>query len=473
VVVLASDREVSATPDGESPTEKILHDDVLSQLEKIGTVDILVGIPCFNNEATIGHVIAAVEAGLRKHFPQLSAVICISDGGSDDRTLAVAQQAGVGDQHEQLLVPEDTPVPQKIALQYRGLPGKGSAFRSIFEVARRLSADACAVMDSDLRSITPHWLDRLLSPVVHYGYEFVAPVYSRHKFDGTITNCIAYPLTTSLYGARLRQPIGGDFGFSGKLAGHYADMNVWDTDVARFGIDIWMTTVALSEGFRVCQSILGAKIHDEKDPGKDLGPMFRQVVGSLFALAGRYRESWWDISGATAPTTFGFRSAYSAEPIQVSVPRLIWKFVDGYVRYQGLWSEVLSKESMSGVQRAVEDASESTRGLVLDADLWIKIVYDFLIGYNARQIDAGNLLDSLIPLYFARTATFVEEVRDDTPEEAEERVQSAVDTAVELKPYLKRRWFEEAVPDRELEDQPVPEEGETPEGVERALASDA
>ena len=51
-----------------------------------------------------------------------------------------------------------------------------------------------------------------------------------------------------------------------------------DSDVARFGIDIWMTTTALADGFRVCQAFLGAKIHDAKDPGADLAAMLVQVV---------------------------------------------------------------------------------------------------------------------------------------------------------------------------------------------------
>jgi hypothetical protein len=31
----------------------------------------------------------------------------------------------------------------------------------------------------------------------------------------------------------VRQLIDGDFGFSGKLASHYLEFDVWDTDVAR------------------------------------------------------------------------------------------------------------------------------------------------------------------------------------------------------------------------------------------------
>ncbi|OGO39723.1 MAG: hypothetical protein A2Z04_08370 [Chloroflexi bacterium RBG_16_57_9] len=77
-----------------------------------------------------------------------------------------------------------------------------------------------------------------------------------------ITNNICYPMTRMLYGLDVRQPIGGDFGFSGKLANVYLAHDVWETDVARFGIDIWMTTTAIAEGFRVCQARLGAKIHD-------------------------------------------------------------------------------------------------------------------------------------------------------------------------------------------------------------------
>jgi hypothetical protein len=104
-----------------------------------------------------------------------------------------------------------------------------------------------------------------------HGQDLVTPLYARHRLDGTITNSIAFPLTAALYGRRLRQPIGGDFGFSGRLAAHWAAKQVWSTDVARFGVDIWMTTVALCEGFSVCQSVLGAKLHDTKDPAATWG----------------------------------------------------------------------------------------------------------------------------------------------------------------------------------------------------------
>ena len=38
-------------------------------------------------------------------------------------------------------------------------------FRAIFEIATQLGVEACAVVDSDLRSITPEWIKRLISPI--------------------------------------------------------------------------------------------------------------------------------------------------------------------------------------------------------------------------------------------------------------------------------------------------------------------
>src|SRR5438105_7090250 len=300
-----------ATQERPMSEDEVLPDDLRSDLERVGSTDVLVGIPCFNSARTVGHVVTAVETGLRKHLPDLRSTVLISDGGSGDGTIETALRAGVGDHAKLLLVDESSPVPAKLACTYRGIPGKGSAFRAIFEAARQLDARACAVVDSDLRSITPAWLDRLITPVVRHGFQFVAPVYARHRFDGTITNSIAYPVTTALYGTRLRQPIGGDFGFAGSLAASWADRDVWETDVARFGVDIWMTTVAVVEGHRVCQAALGAKLHDPKDPGKDLGPMFRQVVGSLFALAGEYREAWAGVDGVVDRPTLGLGAAFS------------------------------------------------------------------------------------------------------------------------------------------------------------------
>jgi glucosylglycerate synthase len=418
----------------------VITEDAAALLDDVDAVDVVVGIPSLQNARTIGHVVRAAEAGLRKHFPDRHCLIVVSDGSSTDGTPQAAVAATTRGEEELLLLDSKAAPPRKVALTYTGLSGKGSAFRAIFELAAAVGARGCAVLDADLRSVSPEWIDRLVRPVLEHGFDLVAPVYDRHKLDGTITNSIAFPLTAALYGRRLRQPIGGDFGFSGRLAAHWASKQIWTTDVARFGVDIWMTTVALCEGFTVCQSVLGAKLHDPKDPGRDLGPMFRQVVGSLFALAGRYVDRWRKADAIQPVPTFGFRTATSTEEIRIDLDRLLWRFVEGYVDWHDVWSEVLAPEHLDSVKDAIHQAGGQSGGFVLPVELWAGICYDYLLAYNTQVVDHDRLLSSMIPLYFARTVSFVHEAAGDSPERAEERVESFAEVFLDVKPYLIEHW---------------------------------
>ena len=307
-----------------TPAATLLTVETEARLRDIGEVDILIGIPSYNNARTIGHVVRAVMAGLAKYFSNRRAVLVNSDGGSSDGTPDVVARAVVD--YGAMLISDRQGLLEKIITPYQGIPGKGSAFRTIFEIARRVNAKACAVVDSDLRSITPEWIELLIGPVLDQGYDYVAPYYLRHKYDGTITNSIVYPLTRALYGRRIRQPIGGDFGFSGALAQHYANKHVWESEVARFGIDIWMTTEAIASGARVCQSFLGAKIHDPKDPSADLSAMLVQVVGAVFALMEEHQSVWLDVSSSEPVALFGFQYGVGVEPVDVKCRRTSLKF---------------------------------------------------------------------------------------------------------------------------------------------------
>ena len=305
------------------------------RIEEIESADILIGIPCYNNEKTIVHVIQMVSHGLAKHYKDQRSVIFVADGGSTDDTREVAREF------------EIRPWQEKLVSIYRGPAGKGTALRSVFEAADRLKVRVCAMVDSDLRSITADWVKYLLEPILEKGYQFVSPVYVRHKYDGTITNNIVYNLTRALYGRRIRQPIGGDFAISRDVADFYAEQDVWTTDVARFGIDIWMTTTAVTQGFRICQSNLGAKIHDVKDPGEHLGPMFRQVLSALFSLMERNESYWKGIKGSEGVETFGFEGSLQPEPVKVNLDLMIELFKTGYQQFSPLWKGIFTESSFS------------------------------------------------------------------------------------------------------------------------------
>jgi glycosyltransferase involved in cell wall biosynthesis len=406
------------------------------QLEEVKETDILIGIPSYNNVRTIGHVVRAVMAGLAKYFPKAKAVLMNSDGGSTDGTQEEVKRVQIED-YKTILTSHPVHAIQKVVTPYHGIPGKGSSFRTIFDATQFLNAKACAVVDSDLRSITPEWMKLLLRPVYEEGFDYVSPLYARHKFDGTITNSIVYPLTRALYGKRIRQPIGGDFGFSGKLAKFYLTKDVWETDVARFGIDIWMTTLAIAEGYKVCQSYLGAKIHDAKDPGSDLGPMFTQVVSSVYGLMGEYQHLWKKVKESQPVPTFGFHYEVGLEPIPVNVERMIGNFRLGVKDLMEIWRKVLPPETALWLESI---ARLSNEGFSFPQDLWVRMMYDFSIAYHRGSIHREHLLKSIIPLYLGKVASFVKENQESSAKEVEEKIESLCRVFEEMKPYLIERW---------------------------------
>lgn len=417
-------------------TEIVLDQEAMAQIDAVGKSDILVGIPSYNNARTIGHVVRAVQAGFSKYFPDKRCILVNSDGGSTDGTTDIVRKTTIDDFSSVLVTHHSTSF-VTIATLYRGVPGKGSAFRTIFKVADLLDVKACAVVDSDLRSITPEWIELLLKPVLEAGFDYVAPLYQRHKYDGTITNNIIYPLTRALYGKRVRQPIGGDFGFSNRLARFYLERDVWETDVARYGIDVWMTTTAIANSFSICQSFLGAKIHDPKDPGADLSAMLFQVVGAAFDLMETYASEWKKVKESEPVKTFGFHYATGPETVRVDVARLLTMFRLGLEELVDVWSIFLTPSTI-GVLRQVSQAPEDA--FHLPDELWAEIIYRFAIGAHKQVLHREHLLKSLTSLYLGRVASFVLQTREASEEEAEEMIEGLCREFEREKPLLVKAW---------------------------------
>jgi glycosyltransferase involved in cell wall biosynthesis len=400
----------------------------------------MVGIPSFGNAETIGYVVRAATAGMVQYFPDLKPILVNSDGGSPDDTPRVAVSTESPDYIEKVILVSPRHKLQRITFTYQGVSGKGTAVRALFEVARELKVKAFVMVDSDLRSIVPEWIELLVGPILKGGYDFVAPMYARYKYDGTITNNIAYPLTRALYGARIRQPIGGEFAVSGDLVQRYLELGTFDELTARFGIDIWMTHSAINEGFAVCQARLGAKIHDAKDPASDLGPMFRQVVGTLFRLAGVYEDRWLRVRGSHAIPEYGFERVIAPEMIDVNHAKLIDNFDTARLAQRQAWDGMLAPEQLERVM-SLEIPPEPEQ-FHFPPELWVRCLYDTMVAFHRPGADREQLLAALTPLYFARTAGFIGETLEMTTDQAERVIDAQAREFEDLKPYLVTRWKE-------------------------------
>ena len=394
--------------------------------EGVDKADLVVCIPSYKEADSISYPVTQASEGLTAFFPEERSVIINTDNNSPD-----------GTKEAFLNTPTERP---KIYLSTEpGVKGKGNNFRNLFEKVIELEAKAVVVVDADLKSITPRWIKNLGEPLFN-DFAYVAPLYVRHKYDGTITNGIAYPLSRALYGRRVRQPIGGDFGFSGHLAKVYLENEAWDEATANFGIDIWMTTIALNEGLPICQSFMGRpKVHRPKDPAASLGPMFRQVIGTIFSLMTHFEDTWTRVkySKPTAIYGFGLGEVEMPPKVDVDAKKLFEKFLAGFEEFEPVWKEVMYEDVF---QKLLEIKGMKERVFAFPTDLWARILYDMGVAYRDQVREPDLLMESLIPLYYGRTFSFVKKTRRMSTQQAEEAIEEDCTTFEMTKPYLIKRW---------------------------------
>lgn len=392
-----------------------------SQLEAIGKADILVGIPSFNSILTTTGVLSQVTDGLQTFFPNLKAAIFLGDSNSADdvslKTVQLPQNRGL------------------IPAVYLGASGKGSAVKAIFEAAHLLGAKAVALVDSDLHSITPQWLNLLLSPVLD-GAGFVAPFYARRKYDGAITDFLAYPLTYGLYGKEIRQPLGGDFGLSAALVNQLLASPLWRTEQVRgLGVDIFETHTALARGLLVKQAFLGVR---KRDPptAADFASLFRQVVGALFFCINHYRDVWESLSvGGSEVEIVGEQKHpdnLSASPIDLNATLSSFKtdFDVNRSLTRTIIGERLTREFESLKTLDKTEASLST-------ETWTKTVYSFVSAYAKTDLARRlQVLEAMRVLWVGKVASFVKETWRLGAKETERRVRDEAEVFLKYRDTL-------------------------------------
>jgi glycosyltransferase involved in cell wall biosynthesis len=396
-------------------------------LHDIEKADLLVGIPSFNNVLTASYVLSQVIKGLDTYFPNFRSVIFVSDGNSKDDTLTSIKTV-------------DLPSEVKlIPAIYMGLSGKGEAVRAIFEAASYLKVKSVALVDSDLRSITPEWMHLLITPTLA-GTGFVTPYYNRRKYDGTITNFLCYPVTTSLFGKDIRQPIGGDFGLSIQLVEDLLGSPMWELpEVRRFGIDIFETCTALAKGYNVKQALLGVKNHDNKDPSSQLTSMFRQVINTMFTCIEQYEPIWKEIHGVSEAEMFGeAKYTDTPEPVEVSLPATIQAFKSNYGRYRAIYKSFLDPELQNKFEQ-VKQLENST--VDFPSEVWAKTVYSFITEFHKKpSYGQEQLIDALRILWIGRVALFLKETLEKSREDTESIISNEALAFKKLKHYLIEKY---------------------------------
>jgi hypothetical protein len=394
--------------------------------ERVEDAEIIVGIPSYNEADSIAYPTQMASQGLIRYFPDKKSVIINVDNRSPDGT-------------KDVFLNTPTQVPKIYISTPEGIRGKGGNLRNLFEATVELSAKAVVVVDADLKSITPQWIQYLGEPLFA-GFQYVTPIYVRHKYDGSITNHIAYPLLRTLFGLRVRQPIGGDFGFSRRMAQAFLSEKIWNKRIANYGIDIWMTTVAIARRFNVCQTFLGSpKSHRTKDPAKHLGPMFMQVITTIFDLMIDFEYFWKDIVDSRPSSIFGFGLGVKENPppVKVNKEALYTSFISGFDTFGAVWRKILPKSVLIEIQKTKNIPKNE---FYYRSDLWARILFNYAIAYRNYVVPKEQLIESMIPFYHSRILSFVNKTADKDTKECEEYFESIVRVFEAEKSYLVKRW---------------------------------
>jgi hypothetical protein len=401
---------------------------------RIGKTDLLVAVPSYNHARTIGDVLQKIREGLERYFPEHKAVILNPDGGSTDDTRreAAAQDTPA---IPVLSVHYEVDLLDKLSAGSQEIPRRDHAFGAIREAAAALQAKACAIVDPNLLGISPEWIFRLLEPVVQGLYDFAAPYYHRHPYDGTITNCIVYPLVRSLYGQRIRFPMGNDFGFSGAAAELLETTEPETADFGRQNMELRLTVAAMVRKYRICQVYLGTRTHHSRGGTANLSSLLARTTGSVFGMMEENPGVWKEIKSSKAVPLLNFREDPPLPPTPVNVEGMYRAFNLGVKEFLPLWREVLSTQSLDAL-REMHLGPEQR----FPDELWARVVYEFAIAFHDKAMTREHLLKSLTPLYLGKVSSLVLENRSSEQKQMETRIERLCQVFEREKNHLISRW---------------------------------
>lgn len=366
--------------------------------DKISQAEIVVGLPSYNEAESIANVVKQVDQGLGKYFKHKKAVIINADNDSADKT-------------GQVFLNTQTKTPKIYLSTPANIRGKGYNLRNIFLKMKEIRAKAGLVVDADLKIVRPEWVKCLLGPILE-GYDHTRPIYYRNRKDGSITKHICFPLVYGLLGYNIRQPIGGEVGFSKRLVEYWLSQQ-WFEEAEKFGIDIFMTFNAIKGGFKLCQIDLGSKIHKPSFPKLDY--MFLEVVGAFFKLLSENKNLWQKkINVKELPLVCQTENKNNYPELQLDYKQFEEKALTEFSIHYKLIKEYITP----ALQLKLEKIFLKEKSLEMDSRFWAQTVYEIFYiyqGFPAKNfnqptdLDRETIVKFLRAIYFGKIAWFIQE----------------------------------------------------------------
>jgi len=414
--------------------ESFLADDFLRQLMSVGEVDLLVGVPTYNNATTLEQTLYSVEESLCQNFVRERAVILNVDAGSPDETRQLfvrsgeRRDAGPGGLTSLRTI-------HRISCEYAKAPSNGLALHNIVAAVDLLRAKACAVISPTTTNLTPSWVVNLLRPVYRESLDLVAPLYARSRFQGLLVRDLLYPMSRAIFGQRIREIYCEEWGFSGRLASQCLEKDAWREEAVRARPEAWMAITAMGAGLKCGQSFLGPKM--APPTGTDIVEVFRQTVGNFFWCMETNQAQWLNRSNSQPVPTFGPDHELSLDGIPPSQEKIFDLFRSGVSELEPILASILAQDTHAQIKAiALSDRSK----FHFAGELWVKILYEFAASYHHTVLNRDHLVQALVPLYRGQLCSFLLEHANASAEAMEEHSELLCQEFERQKPYLVERW---------------------------------
>jgi hypothetical protein len=320
-------------------------------------------------------------------------------------------------------------------------PGAGpltmaASYQSVFTAGEKLQSRGCCVLASRLESEIQQWAYRLAAPLVGGDTDLVLPHYARHQFEGLLNSCVVAPLMRALYGKRLSNPMGPDFGLSRRLVQKLLGKERGGGGANGLHPLVSIAPVALCENLRVAEVHFGTRSYPPPD-WTNIGSLMAEALGPVFLDIERHAACWQRMRVPAVVPAMGEPVAVQDEPASVETTRLVESFALGTRELQEIWGLVLPPATLFELRKLSRLAAAQFR---MPDELWVRIVYDFALAHRLRTINRDHLLKSMTPLYLGWVASYAHDLQADGALRPDQRIERLAVAFEAEKPYFVSRW---------------------------------
>ena len=402
-----------------------------STADRIDSADLLVAVLGefdSNRIATICDALRTLPAKLR---------IAVSHDGQEEK----AAQVNAEPTHEfasVFFVPCLLAKPSTLATRVQSM---SETYQSVFAAADKLQARGCCIIASKLEAMTPSWALRMAQPLLEGQADLVLPHYTRRKFDSLLNASIIAPMTRALYGKRVNNPMGPDFGVSQRLFQRMLAARNGVGGGNRLHPLASLTPTALCQNLQITQVHLGTRSYSPTD-WTNMSSVLADVLTPVFLDMER-NAACWQRTRLSAPVLVIGESASSGRDTgavdtgNVDTPPMVESFQLGNRELQEIWGLVLPPSTLFELRKLSRLPLEQFR---MPDELWVKTVYDFALAHRLRTISREHLLKSMTPLYLGWVASYANDLLNSgatSPERRLERLSLAYEAG---RSHLVSRW---------------------------------